>query len=138
MARVLAIDYGLKRVGLAVTDPLRMFAQPLQTVPASQLIDFLADYLKKEEVTEIVLGMPVDLLSRPTDTTKPAQNLYKKLLNKFPTIKIHLIDERFTTIMARQSILEAGAGKKQRADKKIMDKVSAAIILQDFLARNPK
>lgn len=138
MARVLAIDYGLKRVGLAVTDPLRMFAQPLQTVPASQLIDFLADYLKKEEVTEIVLGMPVDLLSRPTDTTKPAQNLYKKLLIKFPTVKIHLIDERFTTIMARQSILEAGAGKKQRADKKIMDKVSAAIILQDFLARNPK
>jgi putative Holliday junction resolvase len=137
MARVLAIDYGLKRVGIAVTDPLRMIAQPLLTVPAHQLMQFLTDYMSKEEVSDIVLGMPVDLFNQPTHTTQPARRLHEQLKSKFPQINIHLIDERFTTVMAKKSMLEAGAGKKQRSDKKIMDKVSAAIILQDFLARNP-
>jgi putative Holliday junction resolvase len=137
MPRILALDYGGKRTGIAVTDPLKIIATALITVPSNELLKFLQDYCQKEEVESFVIGYPVSLKSQPTDGTKLVENFVEKLKTTFPTIPVNLVDERFTSKMAMQSMIASGMSKKNRRVKGNVDKVSAVIILQDFLQQNP-
>lgn len=127
------MDYGAKRTGLAVTDPLAIIASPLTTVPSHELMDFLKDYFAKEEVSEVVFGMPRNTDGSPTNATplvEAAVNRFKKL---FPGKKLFLHDERFTSRMALDSMIASGSKKKDRRDKSNIDKISATIILQSYL-----
>ena len=134
MGRILAIDLGTKRTGIAVTDILQIVANPLITVETSKLNAFLEDYLNKEEVDTIVVGHPRSLNGSDTQMTQPAINLRGRLANKYPQIKVVLVDERFTSKMAMRSMIEMGSKKKDRREKAgNLDKVSAAIILQTYL-----
>ncbi|WP_421875066.1 Holliday junction resolvase RuvX [Marinoscillum sp.] len=133
MPRILAIDYGAKRTGLAVTDPLGMIASPLETVRSHDLFDFLKSYFEKEDVSEVVIGMPKNTDGSPTNATplvEAAVNRFRKL---FPGKKLFLHDERFTSRMAMDAMIAGGMKKKDRQDKGNVDKVSAAIILQSYL-----
>ncbi|MEJ2005231.1 MAG: Holliday junction resolvase RuvX [Cyclobacteriaceae bacterium] len=136
MGRILAIDYGKKRCGIAVTDPLRMIASPLETVKTESLYTFLQGYTDREEVDVIVFGMPTDLKSRDTHITADVRKSMDKCRTKFPEIQIDAIDERFTSKIAFDSMIAGGLGKKKRADKERLDKVSAAVILQSYLEQN--
>ena len=134
MGRVLAIDLGTKRTGIAVTDILKIVANPLQTVETSQLGSFLEAYFSKEEVDTIVVGYPKSMDGSDTQMTQPAKNLRGKLAKKYPGKKVVLVDERFTSKMAMRSMIEMGSKKKDRKEKAgNLDKVSAAIILQTYL-----
>jgi putative Holliday junction resolvase len=137
MPRILALDYGGKRTGIAVTDPLKIIATALTTVPSNELLKFIQDYCQTEEVESFVIGYPISLKSQPTDGTKLVENFVEKLKTTFPTIPVHLVDERFTSKMAMQSMIASGMSKKNRRVKGNVDKVSAVIILQDFLQQNP-
>ncbi|MBP7809173.1 MAG: Holliday junction resolvase RuvX [Bacteroidia bacterium] len=133
MPRIIAIDYGSKRVGLAVTDPLKILANGLTTVHSKDVIKFLEDYLKKEEVECIVVGEPKTLRNEPSDSARFIEPFVKHLRNKFPNMKIERYDERFTTAMAHQAMLLGGLKKKARQNKETVDMVSATIILQNYL-----
>jgi putative Holliday junction resolvase len=134
MARILAIDYGLKRVGLAVTDSLQLIATALETIRSKDLISFLEKYLLSEEVEAFVVGMPKNLNNQATDLTQAVETLIKTLQKNFPDKKIYTIDERFTSKIALDAMIQAGSKKKDRRNKSgNLDKVSATIILQDFL-----
>jgi len=137
MGRILAIDYGQKRVGFAVTDELQICANPLDTIPVAQAFDFLKKYLQTEKVDVIVIGEPRKLDNTPSDSTRyiePFVNrLRKELPNISPTTTIARVDERFTSRMAFQSMIDAGLKKKDRQNKALIDKVSAAIILQTYM-----
>ena len=133
MSRILAIDYGAKRTGLAVTDPLGMIASPMETVRSHDLFDFLKSYFEKEDVSEVVIGMPKNTDGTPTNATplvEAAVNRFRKL---FPNKKLFLHDERFTSKMALDAMIAGGMKKKDRQNKGNIDKVSAAIILQSYL-----
>lgn len=136
MPRILAIDLGTKRTGLAVTDPLQILANPLETIKTGDLIDYIKNYCSKEDVDTLVLGYPIRLDGTPNEMT-PRVILMKDRLEKvFSTKKIVLIDERFTSKMALQSMIAMGSKKKDRREKAgNLDKVSAAIILQSYLQR---
>ncbi|MEM1405186.1 MAG: Holliday junction resolvase RuvX [Bacteroidota bacterium] len=133
MGRILALDYGSKRTGIAVSDPLKMIANPLSTVDTNELIPFLTRYFQQEEVETVVVGIPVDLMSRETHGTKGAENMVKKIKGQFPHIAVVTMDERFTSKMAFDSMMASGISKKKRADKALVDKLSATIILQSFM-----
>jgi len=133
MARLLALDYGTKRVGIAVTDELQIIASGLCTVRAHDCMDFLKDYISKEDVAAIVMGMPTNLQDQKTDATPYVKGFAKQLRKQFPDMEIHLIDERFTSKMAFQSMIDSGLKKKARQDKALVDEVSATIILQSFM-----
>lgn len=134
MARILAIDLGTKRTGLAVTDPLQILANPLETIETSQLIFFLKSYCAKEEVETLVLGLPIRLDGQDNEMTPRVMKLKEDLQQVFPGKKIALVDERFTSKMAMQSMIAMGSKKKDRREKAgNLDKVSAAIILQSYL-----
>jgi putative Holliday junction resolvase len=134
MARILAIDYGFKRVGLAVTDSLQLIATALETIHSKDLISFLEKYLRTEDVEAFVVGMPKNLNNQATDLTQAVEILIKTLQKKFPNKKIYTIDERFTSKIALDAMIQAGSKKKDRHNKSgNLDKVSATIILQDFL-----
>ena len=133
MGRIIAIDYGLKRTGLAVTDPEKIIASPLDVVPSATCIDFLKNYFSKEDVEAIVLGLPVDLRSQETHATGPVKIFATELSKVFPEIPIHMVDERFTSKMALATMIMSGAKKKDRRNKGNLDKISAAIILQSYL-----
>ncbi|MCS4436515.1 Holliday junction resolvase RuvX [Aquiflexum gelatinilyticum] len=134
MGRILAIDFGTKRTGIAVTDPLKMLANPLEMVETQKLIDFLTSYFKKEEVETIVLGFPKHLDGNPNEMTPKVISLKERLSKLFPDKKLVLVDERFTSKMAMQSMIAMGSKKKDRIEKTgNLDKVSAAIILQSYL-----
>lgn len=135
MGRILAIDYGRKRVGLASTDPLKIIASPLDTIPAHDIFHFLENYLKKEEVESIVVGMPTRLDNSDTDVTQEVIRLIEKLKTKFPDVTIHEEDERFTSKLALDAAIASGMKKKDRRNKGNIDKISATIILQSFLGR---
>jgi putative Holliday junction resolvase len=135
MGRILAIDYGNKRVGIAVTDPLRIIASPLITVPAREIEAFLSEYLKKEEVDEFVIGYPVTLNNKASEAVRYVNPFIKRLRKLFPDKKINLADERFTSSIAKQSIIDGGVKKMARQDKSLADKISAALILRSFLER---
>ena len=133
MGRILAIDYGQKRVGLAVTDELRMIAGALATVQSSDVIRFLKDYLLKEQVDCIVVGYPLTLQNQLSESARFTEPFVKHLQRTFPHIPVERMDERFTSKMATAAILESGAKKKDRQNKGLVDKVSAVIILQSYL-----
>ena len=133
MGRLLAIDLGKKRTGIAVTDQLNLIASPLDFVDTNKLWQYLGDYLKKEEVTGFVVGMPKKPDNSDTDMTAPAKNLIKKLKKTFPGIPVHAQDERYTSKLALSAMIEGGMKKKDRRIKGNADKISAALILQAFL-----
>ncbi len=133
MGRILAIDYGLKRTGIAVTDPLRIIATPLETVPTTTLFDFLIAYTRKEVVDEFVVGMPKTLLNKDSEISPIVRKFVDELKIKFPDKQVHLADERFTSSMAMKAMIEGGMKKKDRQVKENVDKISATIILQSFL-----
>ncbi|MFC0184815.1 putative holliday junction resolvase [Pseudarcicella hirudinis] len=133
MARILAIDYGSKRVGLAVTDPLKIIASALDTVHSKDVIAFLKNYCEKESVEAIVVGMPKNLDNNDTNNTPLVEAFVKNLKKQFPEMPIHLHDERFTSSMALQAMISGGMSKKDRREKGNVDKVSATIILQSFM-----
>ncbi|MFL0685276.1 MAG: Holliday junction resolvase RuvX [Algoriphagus aquaeductus] len=136
MPRVLAIDLGTKRTGLAVTDPLKITANPLETIETGKLLDYLKAYFAKEEVEALVLGHPTRLNGQDNEMTPKVMQLKEKLEKTFPDKKIVLIDERFTSKMAMQTMIAMGSKKKDRKEKSgNLDKVSAAIILQSYLER---
>jgi putative Holliday junction resolvase len=135
MGRILAIDYGKKRIGLAVTDPMQIIASPLTTVPASSIESFLVDYLKKEQVDEFVVGYPVQMNNLPSESVKYIDPFLKKLRKLFPDKQVHLTDERFTSAMAFRAMIEGGVKKKDRRDKSMVDKISASLILRTFLEK---
>ncbi|MFC2124440.1 Holliday junction resolvase RuvX [Bacteroidota bacterium] len=136
MGRILAIDFGLKRTGLAVTDPEKIIATPLAVVRSEDCVQFLRDYIEKETVETIVIGLPVDLRGRETHATGPVKKFITNLEKIFPEIPIHTIDERFTSKMALDTMIMAGSKKKDRRDKGNIDKISATIILQSYLEQN--
>jgi len=134
MGRVLAIDLGTKRTGIAVTDILKLVANPLETVATANLISFLDGYFKNEEVDTIVVGHPMALNGAETEMTQKALHLKDRLAQKYPDKKVLLVDERFTSKVAMRSMIEMGSKKKDRMEKAgNLDKVSAAIILQIYL-----
>jgi putative holliday junction resolvase len=136
MPRVLAIDLGTKRTGLAVTDPLKITANPLETIDTSQLMNYLQTYCAREEVEALVLGHPTRLNGQDNEMTPKVMKLKEDLEREFPQKKVVLIDERFTSKMAMQSMIAMGSKKKDRKEKAgNLDKVSAAIILQSYLER---
>jgi len=133
LGRVLAIDYGQKRVGIAVTDELRMIATALQTIHPKDVISFLKEYTNRENVDCIVIGLPLTLKNLPSESTKFVEPFVNLVRKTFPHIPVERIDERFTSKMATAAILESGAKKKDRQNKSLVDMVSAVIILQSYL-----
>jgi putative Holliday junction resolvase len=133
MGRILAIDYGKKRTGLAVTDPLRIIATPLETVSTHELMTYLSGYVQKEVVDEFVVGMPKTLKNEDSEIAPLVRAFVERLGKVYPDKKIHLADERFTSRMAMQAMIEGGMKKKDRQVKGNVDKISATIILQSFL-----
>ena len=133
MTRLLALDYGTKRVGIAVTDELQLIASGLCTVRTHDCMDFLIEYLSKESVSTIVMGMPKNLRNQNTDATPYVKGFAKQIRKQFPQMKVELIDERFTSKIAFQSMIDAGLKKKARQDKTLVDEVSATLILQSYM-----
>lgn len=136
MARILAIDYGTKRVGLAVTDPLQMIATALETVENDKILTYLEEYFEKEAVELLVLGMPKNLDNSDTDATKAVEEFAQKFKEKFPKTSVEFQDERFTSKMALDAMIAGGTKKKYRQNKGNLDKVSAVIILQSYLEKS--
>ena len=133
MSRIIAIDYGKKRTGIAVTDILQIIANGLTTVPTTELMDFLLNYVAKEPVERIIVGHPKQMNNKDSENMKrivPFVNLLKK---KLPQIPVELVDERFTSVLAHQAMLDGGLKKKARQDKALVDEISATIILQSYL-----
>lgn len=133
MARILGIDYGTKRTGLATTDPLQIFASGLDTVATPDIFDYLTKYIQEEEVEKIVVGEPLYPDGNPAQIHHLVIGFTRKLRKLFPNIEVVLHDERFTSEEAKRVILQSGAKKKKRRDKALVDKVSAALILKDYL-----
>ena len=133
MARILAIDYGTKRVGLAVTDSLQIIATGLTTVNSKEAFDFIKNYCEQEDVESIVMGEPKTLDNKPAELEKQIGEFINRLKKWLPDMPIHRIDERFTSSMALQSLIDGGVKKKQRRQKELLDEVSATIILQSYL-----
>lgn len=133
MGRILAIDIGKKRTGIAVTDPLRIAANGLDTVHTHDLISFLENYFSKEEVDAIVIGYPTQMDGSESESMQYIRPIEKKIKKKFPAKKLIFVDERFTSVLAHQAMLDGGLKKKARQDKALVDKISATIILQSYL-----
>ncbi|MEM1327862.1 MAG: Holliday junction resolvase RuvX [Bacteroidota bacterium] len=133
MGRILAVDYGTKRSGVAVTDILQITANGLAALPTAELLDFLDNYCRTEDVEEIVLGYPTHADGTPTFLVDAILKLKAELEKRFSDIPVILHDERFTSVEAKAVILKSGAKKKKRRDKSLVDKVSAVLILQDYL-----
>lgn len=133
MARILAIDYGKVRTGLAVTDELQIIASGLTTVHTKELINFLKDYLKKEQVELFLVGEPKQMDNTPSESEAIIKPFLVTLEKTFPKIPIRRVDERFTSKMATQTLIDSGLKKKQRQNKALLDEVSATIILQSYL-----
>ena len=135
MARIIAIDYGLKRTGLAVTDPLQIIGTGLSTIESPKLINFLKDYFKKEEVEMVIIGEPKNWDDSDTHATPLVKKIVERLKKEFPQIPITLVDERYTSRMASRAMIEMGMKKKQRQNKALVDEIAATIMLQEYLQR---
>ncbi|MEI6574755.1 MAG: Holliday junction resolvase RuvX [Bacteroidota bacterium] len=133
MGRILAIDYGTKRVGLAVTDENRLIAGPLDTIPAHLVLAFLQKYVSKEPVDVFVVGKPLQMSGEASQSMVHVEAFVRSLRKQFPFIPVEWVDERFTSKMASRAIAESGLKKKDRQDKSLIDKISAVIILQSFM-----
>lgn len=129
----MAIDYGTKRTGLAVTDPLQIIPQPLETLPTGGLFDYLAKYLSEEEVEQIIIGMPLHPDGNPAQIAHLVVGFERKLRKLYPAMNIQFWDERYTSVEAKEIILRSGANKKKRRDKSLVDQVAASLILRDYL-----
>lgn len=136
MARIMAIDYGGKRTGIAVTDPLQIIATGLTFINSNELIAFLKDYFLKEEVELVIVGMPLNLDDSPTHGTPLVAAFLKKMQNVFPAMKVKTVDERYTSKMAKAAMLEMGMKKKDRRIKGNVDEIAATIMLQEYM-ENP-
>ena len=136
MPRILAIDYGLKRTGLAVTDPLQIIANGLTTVESPKLIQFLKDYFKTEEVEMIIIGEPKNWDDTDTHATPLVKKIVERLKKEFPLIPLTMVDERFTSKMASRAMIDMGMKKKQRRNKALIDEIAATIMLQEYLERS--
>ena len=133
MSRILAIDYGRKRSGIAVTDVLQLIANGLATVPTHQLLQFILDYVQKEPVERILVGLPKQMNNEPSENMKYIEPFVRSLKKKLPDIPVEYVDERFTSVLAHQAMREGGLKKKARQDKALVDEISATIILQSYL-----
>ena len=136
MARIIAIDYGKKRVGVAVTDPLQITANGLDTVATSNIFNFLEKYIAAENVERIIVGEAKQMNGTDSESMTGIRVFIENLRKKFPVIKIELVDERFTSVLAHRTMLEAGLKKKDRQNKSLVDKISATIILQTYLGNS--
>ena len=136
MGRILAIDYGTKRTGIAVSDPLRIIAGGLLTVETKELERWLADYFTREEVSTIVLGKPMQMDGTPSETWRYVEPLAARLRRAYPDKEVCFHDERFTSVMAHRTMLESGIGRMARRNKALVDKISATIILQSYMEFN--
>ncbi|MDR1860551.1 MAG: Holliday junction resolvase RuvX [Bacteroidales bacterium] len=135
MGRIMAIDYGQKRVGVAVTDPLQLIATKLDTVPSGRIWDFLADYFGREEVERLVVGYPRQMNNEPSDSVRFIDPFIVRFRKLYPAMPVELEDERFTSKIAFQTMIAGGLKKKARQNKAMVDAVSAVIILQSYMSR---
>ena len=135
MDRIVGIDYGRKRVGVAVSDPLGIFASALETVHSAKIIDYLKTYAEKENVVRFVVGYPVNMNGMPSEAAKDIDAFLNRLKKIFPDIPVELEDERFTSVLAHRAMIDGGMKKQDRMKKESVDKISAAIILQSYLDR---
>ena len=133
MSRILAIDYGQKRTGIAVTDTLQMIANVLTTVDTRELEKFIVDYMAQEDVSTIVVGKPTQMNGENSENMKRIEPFFNRLKKLFPNKEVTYYDERFTSVLAHQAMLQSGIGKKARQNKALVDKISATIILEDYL-----
>jgi putative Holliday junction resolvase len=133
MGRIIGIDYGKKRIGLAVTDPLKIFASPLKSVNVQEFDAYIDEYLKSEQVDAFVIGYPVQMNNKPSESVRFINPFIKKLKKRFPEKSVHLVDERFTSKMAFRAMIDGGVKKEKRKDKTVIDKISASLILQFWL-----
>lgn len=135
MPRILAIDYGEKRTGIAVTDELQIIASGLTTIPSETAIAFLKDYFEKENVIKVLIGEPRQMNNEPSESTAVIEAFVAKCAKTFPEMKVVRVDERFTSKLAFKAMLDSGLKKKQRQNKGLIDEISATIMLQDYLTR---
>lgn len=135
MARILSIDYGLKRTGIAVTDPLQIIATGLTTIESKQLIPFLKNYFATEQVEKIIIGLPTNWDESDTHATPLVKKAIKELKKHFPQLPLETVDERYTSKMAKDAMLEMGLKKMQRRNKALVDEIAATIMLQEYLGR---
>lgn len=136
MGRILAIDYGTKRTGLAVTDPLKIIATGLETVQTATLFTYLENYFQKEIVERVVIGQPKRMDNSPSENMKYIEIFVKQFKAKYPNIPIVYYDERFTSVIAQRTMIEGGLKKKDRQNKALVDEISAVIILRDYMESN--
>lgn len=135
MPRILAIDYGIKRTGIAVTDDFQIIASGLTTIPSETAITFLKDYFSKEKVAKVIIGEPKQMNGQPSESTEVIEKFVSKFQKEFPGMKVERVDERFTSKMAFQTMIDSGLKKKQRQNKALVDEIAATIMLQDYLLR---
>ena len=135
MPRILAIDYGIKRTGIAVTDELQIIASGLTTISSETAIAFLTDYFAKEDVIKVLIGEPKQMNGQPSESAVIIEKFVKQFKNAFPEMKVERVDERFTSKMAMQTMIDSGLKKKQRQNKALVDEIAATIMLQDYLTR---
>ena len=135
MPRILAIDYGIKRTGIAVTDDFQIIASGLTTIPSETAIAFLKDYFSKENVAKVLIGEPKQMNGQPSESTEIIEKFVSKFKEEFPEMKLERSDERFTSKMAFQTMIDSGLKKKQRQNKDLVDEIAATIMLQDYLSR---
>lgn len=133
MSRIIAIDYGRKRTGIAVTDPMQLIANGLTTVPTHQLLTFLLDYVQREPVERIVVGLPKQMNNQASENMKYIEPFVRSLQKKLPDMPVEYFDERFTSVLAHRTMLDAGLKKKERQNKGLVDEISATIILQSYM-----
>lgn len=134
MPRILSIDYGQKRTGIAVTDEMQIIASGLTTIPTHTLVDFLKDYFTKEKVEAVLIGEPKQMNGQPSESASVINGFVTHFSNIFPDMKVIRVDERFTSKMAFQTMIDSGLSKKQRQNKGLIDEISATILLQDYLS----
>lgn len=135
MARILSIDFGIKRTGIAVTDEFQIIASGLTTIPSETTISFLKDYFSKERVEKVIVGEPKQMNGEPSESAEIIDKFVSKFQLEFPEMKLDRVDERFTSKMAFQTMIDSGLKKKQRQNKGLVDEIAATIMLQDYLLR---
>ena len=135
MPRILAVDYGMKRTGIAVTDDLQIIASGLTTIPSDTAIPFLKDYFSKENVAKVLIGEPKQMNGQPSESTPIIEKFVSQFQKNFPDMKVERADERFTSKMAFQTMIDSGLKKQQRKNKALIDEIAATIMLQDYLTR---
>lgn len=136
MNRIVGIDYGRARVGVAVSDPLKIFASPVETVPSAKIIEYLQKYALSETIERFVVGWPLNLNGAPAQAAPDVEGFLKRLRKAFPEVPVTLEDERFTSVLAHRAMIDGGMKKSERRDKASVDRISAAIILQAYLDKN--